>query len=131
MLVDVLSVLYFVTYSYRYSLRQVTSLEYSQYLDNYLWRHFTRERANPAFLLSICLMVNQKWRQGVLPWKSFEDQPTHFPQFMHAVMEAALANLKVSVVLFMLLLKETSRSNFITISFVLMTCIYTHFLLCP
>lgn len=66
------------------------ALEYSRYLENFLWHHFTAERASPAYLLSLVLMVNEKWRQGVPPWKAFVEEPKMFPQFMHLLMEACL-----------------------------------------
>lgn len=71
------------------------ALEYSQYLENYLWRHFTPERASVAYLLSIILMVNEKWRQGVPPWHVFVDKPEEFPHFIHLIMDACNLDLKV------------------------------------
>lgn len=70
------------------------SLEFSQYLERYLWRHFTPERVSPAYLMSIVLMVNEKWRQGVPPWQVFVERPQEFPQFMHSVVDACTASLK-------------------------------------
>lgn len=70
-------------------------LEFSQYLERYLWQHFTPERACPAYLISIALMVNEKWRQGVPPWQVFEKNPEAFPQFIHLFMAACLSDLKV------------------------------------
>lgn len=71
------------------------ALEFSQYLEKYLWLHFTPERASPAFLMCIVLMVIEKWRQGVPPWHAFVKHPEGFPQFMHLVMDACTSSLKV------------------------------------
>lgn len=70
------------------------TLEFSQYLESYLWHHFTPERVSPAYLMSIVLMVNEKWRQGVPPWQVFVQAPGNFPQFMHLLMEACTSSLK-------------------------------------
>lgn len=39
-----------ITYTCRYALRLITSLEYSQYLENYLWPHFSKERVQSLAL---------------------------------------------------------------------------------
>ena len=78
----------------RFSYRVVMVLEYSQFLERYLWQHFTPERASPAYLVAIVLMVNEKWRQGVPPWQVFEKTPEAFPQFMHLLMDACTSDLK-------------------------------------
>lgn len=70
------------------------ALEFSQYLERYLWRHFTPERVSPAYLVSIVLMVNEKWRQGIPPWQVFVKSPQEFPNFVHLVMDACITNLK-------------------------------------
>lgn len=75
------------------------ALEYSQYLENYLWRHFTPDCTSPAHLLSIVLMVNEKWRQGVPPWQAFVNKPEHMARFLHLVMDAATGLYEVSVIM--------------------------------
>ena len=70
------------------------ALEFSQYLERYLWLHFSPERVTPAYLMSIVVMVNEKWRQGVPPWRTFEERPIQFPQLMHLVMDASTSTPK-------------------------------------
>ena len=91
--------------TFSYSHRVITALEYSQYLDNYLWCHFIPERSSPAYLLSIVLMVNEKWKQGVPPWQVFVDHPEEFPSFFHLIMDACTSSLKAYVYM---LLRERS-----------------------
>eukprot|EP01028_Stygiella_incarcerata_P001588 TRINITY_DN1285_c0_g1_i10.p1 TRINITY_DN1285_c0_g1~~TRINITY_DN1285_c0_g1_i10.p1 ORF type:complete len:1678 (-),score=494.91 TRINITY_DN1285_c0_g1_i10:1974-6923(-) len=43
-------------------------LEYSRYLENYLWVHFEDGRASKEYLMSIVWMVNEKRREGVPKW---------------------------------------------------------------
>jgi intron-binding protein aquarius len=45
----------------------------SQYLELYLWPHFDDAKASVNHVLSILLMVNEKFREGVAGWKCFTD----------------------------------------------------------
>ena len=71
------------------------ALEFSQYLEKYLWLHFRPDRVTPSYLISIVLMVIEKWRQGIFPWQAFVQRPEGFPELMHLVMEACVSSLKV------------------------------------
>jgi intron-binding protein aquarius len=53
-------------------LKRVMMLEVSQYLENYLWPNFSAETASFEHVMSIILMVNEKFREGVPAWASFE-----------------------------------------------------------
>uniref|UniRef100_A0A1D2ABG5 Intron-binding protein aquarius n=2 Tax=Auxenochlorella protothecoides TaxID=3075 RepID=A0A1D2ABG5_AUXPR len=67
------------------SLRRVTMLELSQYLENYLWPNFPEEGATSAHVLSILAMVNEKFREGVPAWTCFrQSRPEVFPAFFRA-----------------------------------------------
>ncbi|CAG0881256.1 unnamed protein product [Darwinula stevensoni] len=55
-----------------FSRRRIMMLEFSQYLENYLWPNFTAERSSKAYLVSIAVMVNEKFRERVPAWKAFE-----------------------------------------------------------
>lgn len=48
------------------ALRRIMILEVSQYLERFLWPHFDAEHATPEHVLSIMLMVNEKFREGVI-----------------------------------------------------------------
>lgn len=50
--------------------RPVTALEISQYLENYLWPNYgPLSVGSKAHMLSIVLMVNEKYRERVPPWE--------------------------------------------------------------
>lgn len=43
----------------------------SQYLEGYLWPNFDAAASSDAHVLSIIIMVNDKFREGVAPWTCF------------------------------------------------------------
>ncbi len=56
------------------ALCRIQLLEISQYLENYLWPHFEAGLAGPSayeHLMSMLVMVNQKFREGVPGWACF------------------------------------------------------------
>lgn len=53
-------------------LKRVMMLEVSQYLENYLWPNFDAGTASFEHVMSIILMVNEKFREGVPAWASFD-----------------------------------------------------------
>lgn len=55
-------------------LKRIMLLEVSQYLENYLWPHFTAD-ASFEHVMSIILMVNEKFRGGVPAWTCFNAKP--------------------------------------------------------
>jgi hypothetical protein len=44
-----------------------------QYLELYLWPHFKAEEASVTHVLSIMLMVNEKFRENMPGWTCFTD----------------------------------------------------------
>lgn len=52
-------------------LKRVMLLEVSQYLENYLWPNFDPETASFEHVMSILLMVNEKFRENVHAWTCF------------------------------------------------------------
>ena len=77
--------------------RRVMLLEYSQYMENYLWPNFKSGEATKAHLMSIVLMVNEKFRERVPPWFAFMKAPDHFDGFFHKLMELSLSKDLVEV----------------------------------
>lgn len=65
-------------------------LEFSQYLEKYLWPNYKRETATHAHLMSIVAMVNEKFRERVEVWPLFEAKPEEFPAFFRHVLETCL-----------------------------------------
>ncbi|XP_058061541.1 RNA helicase aquarius [Anopheles bellator] len=72
----------------RHSLRRIMMLEFSQYLENYLWPNFDGGKSSRAHLMSIVAMVNAKFREKVEVWKVFEEKPERFAEFFQRVLEA-------------------------------------------
>jgi intron-binding protein aquarius len=56
-----------------------------QYLENYLWPNFKADSCTKAHVLSIVMMVNEKFRERVPAWSPFQRLPEHFPTFFHKV----------------------------------------------
>lgn len=52
-------------------LKRTMLLELSQYLENYLWPHFAEAGASYEHIMSIVLIVNEKFRENVPAWTCF------------------------------------------------------------
>ncbi|XP_033981405.1 RNA helicase aquarius isoform X1 [Trematomus bernacchii] len=76
----------------KFAIRKIMLLEFSQYLENYLWVNYTPKVSSNAYLMSICCIVNEKFRENVPAWEVFKKEPSHFPFFFKCVMEAVLAS---------------------------------------
>ncbi|XP_055013721.1 LOW QUALITY PROTEIN: RNA helicase aquarius [Boleophthalmus pectinirostris] len=74
----------------KFAIRKIMLLEFSQYLENYLWVNFSPEVSSNAYIMSICCIVNEKFRENVPAWEVFKKQPEHFPWFFCSVMESVL-----------------------------------------
>ncbi|KAI1895297.1 hypothetical protein AGOR_G00104840 [Albula goreensis] len=74
----------------KFAIRKIMLLEFSQYLENYLWVNYAPEVSSYAYLMSICCIVNEKFRENVPAWEVFKKKPEHFPFFFKCVMEASL-----------------------------------------
>lgn len=74
-----------------FSLRRIMLLEFSQYLENYLWKNFHSEQATKAHLLSIVIMVNEKFRERVFAWDCFRTQnQSKFAEFFSSILHLCL-----------------------------------------
>ncbi|WKY11101.1 hypothetical protein Q1695_003001 [Nippostrongylus brasiliensis] len=69
--------------------RKIIMLEFSQYLECYLWPNYT-ENASVAHVMSIAVMVNEKFRERIDAWQCFVKKPEHFAGFIHRVLELSL-----------------------------------------
>ncbi|KAH9608634.1 hypothetical protein KSS87_011141 [Heliosperma pusillum] len=67
-------------------LQRVMILEVSQYLENYLWPHFHPNTATFQHLMSIILMINEKFRENVAAWACFHDRKDVFRAFLDRVL---------------------------------------------
>ncbi|CAL4185042.1 unnamed protein product [Meganyctiphanes norvegica] len=72
-----------------FNTRRIVVLELSQYLENYAWPNYSQQ-ASPAHLMTVVVLVNEKFRERVPAWDSFEKQPENFPIFLRHLMKALL-----------------------------------------
>ncbi|XP_006823851.1 RNA helicase aquarius [Saccoglossus kowalevskii] len=76
----------------KFAIRRVMLLEFSQYLENYLWPNFNPEQTSQAHCLSIAVMINEKFREKVPAWQVFKKNPDHFPAFFRKVLDLSVAD---------------------------------------
>ncbi|XP_033355690.1 RNA helicase aquarius [Bombus vosnesenskii] len=74
----------------KFSIRRIMMLEFSQYLENFLWPYYNTKIATRAHTMSIVVMVNEKFRERVQVWKVFEKLPEYFSEFFQKVLETCL-----------------------------------------
>ncbi|PNF18780.1 hypothetical protein B7P43_G01661 [Cryptotermes secundus] len=73
-----------------FSIRRIMMLEFSQYLENYLWPNYLTSKSSHAHMMSIVIMVNEKFRERVPAWQPFRKLQEHFPGFFQQMLEACL-----------------------------------------
>lgn len=67
-------------------LQRVMILEVSQYLENYLWPNFDPEAATFEHVMSMIIMINEKFRENVAAWVCFYDRKEMFKAFLERVL---------------------------------------------
>ncbi|OIW01887.1 hypothetical protein TanjilG_31069 [Lupinus angustifolius] len=67
-------------------LQRVMILEVSQYLENYLWPNFDPKSATFEHVMSMVLMINEKFRENVAAWGCFYDRKDIFKGFLERVL---------------------------------------------
>ncbi|XP_052182248.1 uncharacterized protein LOC127794949 [Diospyros lotus] len=67
-------------------LQRVMILEVSQYLENYLWPNFDPEAATFEHVMSMILMINEKFRENVAAWICFYERKDMFKAFLERVL---------------------------------------------
>lgn len=75
-------------------LRNIILLEFSQYLENYLWPNFDAANSTYEHVMSIVFMCNEKFRERVDAWNSFEKNPAQFSGFFQKVLNYCLSEEK-------------------------------------
>ncbi|KAJ3149275.1 hypothetical protein HDU86_006998 [Geranomyces michiganensis] len=82
-----------------FSLRKVMMLEFSQYLEKYLWPSFVpktakgKKKSSPAHVMSIVVMVNEKFRQRVTGvWDVFGNDTTRFSGLVTRILKLLVAD---------------------------------------
>ncbi|XP_065882435.1 RNA helicase aquarius-like [Dysidea avara] len=76
----------------RFSPAKTQALEFSQYLEHYLWPHFTPDQTSVAYIMSIAIMVNEKFRERIPAWQVFKTRPDHFAAYFNLVMDAMISD---------------------------------------
>ncbi|KAK6621554.1 hypothetical protein RUM44_001361 [Polyplax serrata] len=76
-----------------YSIRRIMMLEFSQYLENYLWPNYKGGEASHAHMMSIVVMLNEKFRERVPAWEAFTKHEDQFPAFFQQVLQACQSDL--------------------------------------
>lgn len=74
----------------KFAVRRIMMLEFSQYLENYLWPNYRPDQSTAQHVLSIVMMVNEKFRERVQAWQVFQKLPEHFDSLFNQLMEMAL-----------------------------------------
>ena len=69
----------------------MAALEFSHYLERFLWPGFVAAEASTAHVLSIVLMVNEKLREQTPGWAAFEGAPDEFRGLFRRVRQACLS----------------------------------------
>lgn len=75
-------------------LRNIILLEFSQYLENYLWPNYDAASSSFEHVMSIVFMCNEKFRERVNAWNSFEKDSAQFSGFFRNVLNNCLSDEK-------------------------------------
>ncbi|KAI0500818.1 hypothetical protein KFK09_019035 [Dendrobium nobile] len=78
-------------------LQRVMILEVSQYLENYLWPNFYSETATFEHVMSMILMINEKFRENVAAWICFHDRKDAFREFLWRVIRLKEEGRKLTI----------------------------------
>ena len=70
--------------------KRIMLLEFSQYLENYLWPNYSPITSCHEYVLSIACMVNEKYREAVPAWEGFKKHTEHFGHLFDCVMKSVI-----------------------------------------
>jgi len=71
----------------RCSQTRIVTLELSSYLELYLWPHFDAQTATFEHVMSIILMINEKFRENVPAWPALRQHAKIFPGFFQRALD--------------------------------------------
>jgi len=71
----------------QFELQRIMLLEVSHYLENYLWPNFDQKKSTFAHIMSLIIMINEKFREGVKAWDTFLGSSEKFPAFFERVLK--------------------------------------------
>jgi len=79
----------------KFSFKRIMLLEFSQYLEKYLWKNYNPQQASLYHVLSIVIMINEKFRERVPVWDSFKcENSLKFSEFFNCVLKLCLNSFK-------------------------------------
>ncbi|VDD93074.1 unnamed protein product [Enterobius vermicularis] len=81
-----------------YASKKIVMLEFSQYLERYLWPNYDPSTADVKYLMSMVVMINEKFRERILAWRCICERPAKFPAFFRSVLRLALEDTELSTV---------------------------------
>lgn len=91
----------------KFSIKRIMLLEFSRYLENYLWPNYSSKNSSYAYVMSIVCMVNEKFRENVPAWDVFKSKPDEFPHFFSQIMlytlDESLSSIKERTILLIFL----------------------------
>ncbi|KAM3718101.1 RNA helicase aquarius [Dirofilaria immitis] len=70
--------------------KKVVVLEFSQYLERYLWPNFIAEKASNHYIMSIVIMLNAKFRERIPVWRCIIEHSAQFPIFFRRILHLVL-----------------------------------------
>lgn len=74
--------------------RRIMILEFSRYLENFLWPNFD-EKSTPAHIMSIVFLLNEKFRERIEVWKVFDKNPENFAVLFNGVLNKCLEEIDI------------------------------------
>ncbi|XP_005109242.1 RNA helicase aquarius [Aplysia californica] len=74
-----------------FSTKRIMMLEFSRYLENYLWPHYSKNKTSKSHIMSIAAVINEKFRERVPSWEAFKSAPEDFSQLFRQVLELCLS----------------------------------------
>ncbi|KAA0204074.1 hypothetical protein HAZT_HAZT008066 [Hyalella azteca] len=118
-----------------FSSRRIVVLELSQYLEQYLWPHYSWQ-ASSYHMFSVVVIINEKFRERIPAWESFERNPEPFKAFFRHLSCALLDDTdqfslreQTNLTIFLNHIYNTIESDLIreeisrTISYNILTCL--------
>lgn len=69
-------------------------LEFSRYLENYLWPNFG-EKSSSAHIMSIVFLLNEKFRERIEVWKVFEEDSENFSLLFEKILHKCLEKIDI------------------------------------
>lgn len=75
--------------------QRIKLLEFSHYLENYLWPNYNESSSTHGFCMSIVFLVNEKFKERIEVWKVFEESPEHFSFLFNQILQQSLIEIQI------------------------------------